>query len=439
MKTSIKKLSDMKTISYLYLFLLLSFAINSKAQWNTVDYPSDKYIDFPQYTSSTKMWAIEYGETFEPHVVVTSNDGLETITRSTTSFRWIYFLYAITDKIAYLDADPKGSFRTQLYKTIDGGITWDSIMPRFGKSICFDTSNLAILGSSITNGCFDYYTSGDGGINWNKQTACPPILNGVTSNKYFMDWNRYSSTAILTYDSFYFKTNDYGKSWTVLNNSNYKNQVFRTMAFRDSLNGIAFKRFSNKASQLNYSTLHYTSDGGITWDSSTIIFPPIAEVRYVKKKNENDQSFYIAGGYEGAIYSNDSAINWKYFDSEMHSWLAFYNKESGLSFYPVKAGGKGLLKFVGPFTGSKIINNPIEQFSISIYPNPVINQLNITYTTSDNETELVVLDITGKVVKSFQLLNTKEQNNITVNTSDLGKGIYFLRASNLGTLKFVKN
>ena len=171
----------------------------------------------------------------------------------------------------------------------------------------------------------------------------------------------------------------------------------------------------------------------------TNIFPPINEVRYLNNKNGNGQSIFIAGGDEGAIFSNDSAINWRFFDNEKHSSLAFYNKESGLSFYPVSSGGRGLLKFVGPFTSINKIDNHIGQFSITIYPNPVNDQLNVYYTSWDKETEFVVQDLTGKVIKSVRVNNTNQENKITMNTTDLEKGIYFLTASNIGCLKFVKD
>ncbi|MFN4084268.1 MAG: T9SS type A sorting domain-containing protein [Bacteroidia bacterium] len=431
----------MKTLHFASAFILLSIAINSNAQWNLTNYPSDKILRFPQYTSATKMWGIESGDNgIDPHVVLTSVDGCETFTRSTTTFKWIYNFYALSDNIAYLTADPLGTLRRQVYKTIDGGLTWDSIMPAIGQLICFDSLKLCIITSKIINGCFDYYTSLDGGANWNMQTGCSPNFNGLNRTlPFFLIRNQHTSTALLSIDSFLFKTNDYGNSWIVLNNNNFRNQVFRTVTFRDSLNGVAFRRYTDQQNQISFSTLHYTSDGGINWDTLTNIFPPIHEVRYLHNKNGNGQSLYIAGGDEGAIFSNDSAMNWRFFDNEKHSSLAFYNKETGLSYYPVSSGGRGLLKFVGPFTGIRGDKQKSELVSYSVYPNPANDILNVSYETLEHETELTIMDLTGKSFKSFLINNIQHKNKITLDISDLEKGLYFLRASDIGNIKFVKD
>lgn len=437
----------MKNLQFKYLIILLSIAIQSNAQWSLLNYPTDKNLRLPQYTSATKLWALESSDNgIDPHIVLTSVDGLINFTRSTTTFSWIDNLYAINDEIGYLKGSPLGQSRTLFYKTTDGGITWDSlqIAPNnvIGTApflICFDTFNLCIITSRITNGCFDYYTSNNGGNSWNKQTACPQILNGVNRTlPFFLSRNQYSSTTLLTIDSFLFKTNDFGNTWIVNNNANFR-RPFRTIAFKDSLNGIAFRRYTDQQNQVKFSTLHFTSDGGVTWDSLTNTLPPINEVRYLKKRSVSDQPLFIAGGEEGAIYSNDSAITWKFFDNEMHSSMAFNGKEAGLTFYPVSSGGKGLQKFIGPFTSLAANPSKVSHLLYLIYPNPANDELKINYYTLDSETEFIITDLTGKTIKSFRVKNASQENTITVNTSDMVKGIYFLNAFNLGRFKFIKD
>ena len=79
------------------------------------------------------------------------------------------------------------------------------------------------------------------------------------------------------------------------------------------------------------------------------------------------------------------------------------------------------------------------QDQIRLYPNPVQDQLNITIPTdiSKNEYGYNIVDTTGKMV----LQGGSKQNTLTVNTSPLPKGIYFIRVKStagLHTKKFIK-
>lgn len=61
---------------------------------------------------------------------------------------------------------------------------------------------------------------------------------------------------------------------------------------------------------------------------------------------------------------------------------------------------------------------------VSIYPNPTSDVLNIS-TNSNDLSELIIKDITGKIV-----LNKNFNNNITVNTENYAKGIYLIAVKN---------
>jgi hypothetical protein len=100
---------------------------------------------------------------------------------------------------------------------------------------------------------------------------------------------------------------------------------------------------------------------------------------------------------------------------------------------------------------TKIINRTVKTFSVSplqpmgdpsgidvlgtdaaaIYPNPVVDVLNIS---SSDFTNIEIFNITGKLVKSAQL------NSSPVNVSELAKGVYLVRliGSTTAISKFVK-
>lgn len=77
------------------------------------------------------------------------------------------------------------------------------------------------------------------------------------------------------------------------------------------------------------------------------------------------------------------------------------------------------------------LDKPNNKNSISVYPNPATDVLNLPDSTTNQE--YTILSILGKQITSGTILNKK------VNISNLAKGIYFLKIDDLGVAKFIKN
>jgi len=83
------------------------------------------------------------------------------------------------------------------------------------------------------------------------------------------------------------------------------------------------------------------------------------------------------------------------------------------------------------------VDNKFESDNIKIYPNPAKNNLHITIDNVKlNNTELVITDIAGKIVKQLRITNYELQIDI----ADLEKGTYFItiKAGKVYRGKFVK-
>jgi hypothetical protein len=79
--------------------------------------------------------------------------------------------------------------------------------------------------------------------------------------------------------------------------------------------------------------------------------------------------------------------------------------------------------------GANVGINENVKNKVSIYPNPTSDVLNIS-TNSNNISELMVKDITGKIILTQQF-NSK----VTINTENYAKGIYLIDVkNNLGTV-----
>jgi hypothetical protein len=81
-------------------------------------------------------------------------------------------------------------------------------------------------------------------------------------------------------------------------------------------------------------------------------------------------------------------------------------------------------------------NEPTHNASITIFPNPFTERLNIAYqTASENKAELKVYDVTGRLVKQFALPSREALNQIIWDGIDdqgrvVPQGVYFLRVDN---------
>jgi hypothetical protein len=87
------------------------------------------------------------------------------------------------------------------------------------------------------------------------------------------------------------------------------------------------------------------------------------------------------------------------------------------------------------FSNQNVGVDEIDLQNISIYPNPVQNELFIE-TEEGNITEMVILDYAGRVAKSITNLNAK-----SIDVSDLKQGVYILKVSTengVSTKRFVK-
>ncbi|GJM31837.1 MAG: hypothetical protein DHS20C18_08380 [Saprospiraceae bacterium] len=80
--------------------------------------------------------------------------------------------------------------------------------------------------------------------------------------------------------------------------------------------------------------------------------------------------------------------------------------------------------------------------NMEVYPNPVMEVVNLSYTSSGIDTfELQLIDPTGRILKSFGTVESSDLTSKTLDLSDLSAGIYFVRLINtkkLGVKRIVK-
>lgn len=134
---------------------------------------------------------------------------------------------------------------------------------------------------------------------------------------------------------------------------------------------------------------------------------------------------------------NTIGYDWKTFDMGSFKWIV---EDSTIFFVMNEAGDVYKLVFTyweGSLTGkfalqkemvsaAFIDNNFVNESNISLYPNPTSNNLNVK-SEEDLNGDLSIMDISGKVVYSQSVFNSKLVN---IDVSSLTKGLYFITLTN---------
>lgn len=80
--------------------------------------------------------------------------------------------------------------------------------------------------------------------------------------------------------------------------------------------------------------------------------------------------------------------------------------------------------------------------NISLFPNPTKENLFLNFeSTSTSELNIIVFDITGKILQQNTIQNSVGENQLKINTEDYEAGIYFIEindGSNSKRIKFIK-
>ncbi|MBC3848049.1 PQQ-dependent sugar dehydrogenase [Winogradskyella echinorum] len=199
---------------------------------------------------------------------------------------------------------------------------------------------------------------------------------------------------------------------------------------------------TSSASGLNYGWRCYEGNNAFNTigcpNSSTLTFP-VSEYAHVGGRCS------ITGGYvyRGSMYPNFDGLYFfadvctqeiGYLKFENENWNSTFESFSG-SFVAFGEDINGEL-YVSTLSGNifKLVDNALSTQdnllnSISIYPNPTKNELNINFentNTSVNSTKLIIYNIHGEVIKT---INRTAETIQKVNTSDLSAGIYILKIS----------
>ncbi len=277
-------------------------------------------------------------------------------------------------------------------------------------------------------------TTTDGGENWNPVSSFPPFQSGEFTILFSGTNSRTAVGDKMWFGTLFgriYRSNNKGHVWGA-SDFPVADAMVHSVAFRDSLNGLAISSFNSDFSFVSDTRIARTTDGGITWEllptlSShrllNIAFVPVTENSYIGAAPITNASFFSNDGGEtwelidnmipgGAIDFVSPQIGWMARDQPNFGTQPAINKWDGDSFPVIITA----------------IEERLLQANISIRPNPFSNHLSILVQAEKQGTyQVQLIDVTGKVVKATE---TQSGATTSIDMREVSSGAFLVKIFN---------
>jgi photosystem II stability/assembly factor-like uncharacterized protein len=370
---------------------------------------------------------------------------------------------------------PSGSTNT-FYRTIDGGITWDSLTTVEGDfkcivmvtdSIIYAAGNL-LMNPGTTNAYLSkqLYRSLDAGQTWSQHEIFNTI--GYLERKCMVFTN--DSTGFVSCSNGLYYTNNYGTNWSLLNTTSgkflvnlgsevgsfYNNDVYLTnttslnsqtnildcygiggvefaSSYGDTLirtnhcnDGLGNILFALTISELggNTKVLHFFNDGiyDVAINPSGIFANSGRPLRSI----DGGQSFFK----QDCTLPSDSVLVFlklDFVDNNTAYALALHYDSSFFKLMKTTNAGGITTNYVTQPLQNVGLTNDLDGFSLEVYPNPAINELNIE--SSSLIDQLEIYDLTGRSLAKYTGI---QSTHFEVDCRFLLLGNYLVKVSSEG-------
>ena len=419
----------MKHLFFIFIGLLMS--VQGYAQWSLVrNHPQEK--NAMSVLNADTVVYVTYGGGIM-HKVCPTGAGCNDF-QTQFANEWFLDINFPTPSVGYACGGSNFSFTNIIVKTINGGVTWDSLTANQYPGYNF--TKLAFFNADtgfVTDGKLVLRTN-DGGQTF---TSINPPINVTTtivemycsSNRLFLGTKTLLDNNTKKYRYNIFVSDDFGSTWqqtyddTMINTNDISNNrqineihfVSSTTGYAVGGNGLFLK----------------TTDGGNTWENKSINSSvPLSTVFFT---SENVGYINNGGGISKTTDGGDTWWQQFIFSSSTIYQIAFANDSIGYAI-----GAEGVYKTTNG--GSAVgVNESDVKKKINIYPNPSTNSLTIANLGQQKAATIEIRNVTGQVVYTQKEAGFEKT---TVNTSNIPVGVYWVNIKagqqNLATQKWVK-
>jgi photosystem II stability/assembly factor-like uncharacterized protein len=300
---------------------------------------------------------------------------------------------------------------TELYKTSDGGLTWQTVFEQNGGYIddfAFkDSLNGFLLGDPV-GGRWSLWSSTNGGLNWDSSGLYLPDAGGEAS---------FNKDLYVQNDSIWFGTNlyriyrstNFGLKWTY---STVSCPYILTLSVSGTL-GFA-----------GYECAFKTTDAGLSWEPFTLPFYIVFSFDHIGEK------YWWFAGWANIFYSEDSGktflLQYSVPGQDGFMEISMRKIDNIITGWAITDKGS-ISKYTEPSGIHPIFSEVPSDYNLyQNYPNPFNPTTTIRYDIpKSGEVSINVYDLLGKEIYSLNEFKVPGSYSFKFDGTNFPSGIYF--------------
>lgn len=312
-----------------------------------------------------------------------------------------------------------------VYKTTDGGVTWDSVFTAEMVSRPAETMTSWFLSEDVgfMFGENNHWTT-DGGSVWEYKLVGPQMTSSVQfideSRGYACGW----SNPVFGTTGFLGRTTDAGRSWQQIHSIDFarsliKFQLHAVHFVNEHVGWIGGERYPGSTTHPNTRVM-FTTDGGDTWDTVSQVFPHAVNcIEFV------DEKVGVVGDNKGWIFTTiDGGATWSV-DSTSAQGRAIKDLcvLNGSTIYACGEGGL-LLRQTLTSSVDAVHADP----ALHIFPNPVrgLCTMMMPDDVMTQASTLIIHDLDGRAMVRMPVVDRTTH----IDLSSWPCGVYAVRVTN---------
>jgi photosystem II stability/assembly factor-like uncharacterized protein len=182
------------------------------------------------------------------------------------------------------------------------------------------------------------------------------------------------------------------------------------------------------------SKVYRSTDKGATWTNVTYNLPNINIIKIIHDNYSTDESVYV-GTAKGVYYKNIFMLNWLNYSNGLPTIaditdFMMYNDGTSASVLRVSYYGRGVWE--SPLnTPTSVAENAGDENVLSVYPNPAINMLQVSFNVGNQKQDIVleIKNLMGQAVYNDEVKSISGIWKSGIDVSKLSKGMYLLLLS----------